>query len=521
MAKSPAERDGVLYYGDNLDVLRRYVDDGSVDLVYLDPPFNSKKDYNVLFHESDGSRAAAQVRAFKDTWEWDTAAAAAYYSVVEEGGKLSQAMQAFRLVLGQSDMLAYLSMMAPRLIELHRVMKPTASIYLHCDPVASHYLKILLDAVFRPENFRNEIIWRYRRWPTVSRQFQKMHDVLLFYSRTTSQYRTFSTLYGYEQLAESTLRTFGTKKQRADFSSGHRKPGLEDEDSKGPPLSDVWEIGIIPPSGRERMGYPTQKPEKLLERVISASSKKGEVVLDPFCGCGTAVAVAHRLQRSWIGIDITHLAINLIKQRMRAAFAYEAKVVGEPVSLPDAQTLAAANPYQFQWWALGLVGARPVVENRGADEGIDGRLFFHDEGGRVGTTKQVVFSVKSGRVGVGDMRDLRGVVEREGAQLGALITLDPPTPQMRAEAASAGFYTAPGWGPQYPKLQILTVEELLAGAQLRFPAEQAVNVTFKRSPRSPATPGEQLPMPYARATVAKGVAKAGTAKRRTGRRSSR
>lgn len=241
----------MLYYGDNLDVLRRYVGDESVDLIYLDPPFNSSKDYNVLFLEQDGTRSAAQVKAFKDTWEWDQAASRAYHELVEAGGKVSEAMQAFRLVVGESDMLAYLSMMAPRLVELHRVMKPTASIFLHCDPVASHYLKILMDAVFRPVNFRNEVIWRYRRWPTVSRQLQKMHDVLLFYSKEPGAERAFNVLYGYEQLAESTLKTFGTKKQRADFSSGHRKPGVEEEESKGPPLSDVWEVGIIPPSGKE------------------------------------------------------------------------------------------------------------------------------------------------------------------------------------------------------------------------------------------------------------------------------
>lgn len=320
--KKAALRENVLYYGDNLDVLRRYVRDESVDLVYLDPPFNSNKDYNVLFLEHDGGRAAAQVKAFKDTWEWDQVAARTFHELVEAGGKLSEAMQAFRLVLGETDMLAYLSMMAPRLAELHRVLKPQGSIYLHCDPTASHYLKILLDAIFHPCNFRNEVIWRYRRWPAPARQFQKMHDVLLFYSRSHEAERTFHVLYGYEKLAESTIKTYGMKKQKADFSSEHRKPSTVDEESAGPPLSDVWEVGIIAPMSKERLGFPTQKPEALLERVIKASSNEGDLVLDPFCGCGTAVAVAERLKRKWIGIDVTHLAINLIKRRIFDGFGY-------------------------------------------------------------------------------------------------------------------------------------------------------------------------------------------------------
>ena len=488
--------DGILYYGDNLDILRKYVGDESVDLVYLDPPFNSSKDYNVLFLEQDGTRSAAQVKAFKDTWDWDQTAVRAYQQLVEGGGKVSQAMQAFRLVVGETDMLAYLTMMAPRLVALQKVMKPTGSIYLHCDPVASHYLKILMDAVFRPANFRNEVIWRYRRWPAVARQFQKMHDVLLFYGKDVAAYRTFHVLYGYESLAESTLKTFGTRKQKADFSSGHRKPSTEETESKGPPLSDVWEVGIIPPSGKERLGYPTQKPEKLLERVILASTNEGDLVLDPFCGCGTAVAVAHRLKRRWIGIDITHLAINLIKRRMKDSFGIDVgEAIGEPTSLSDAEALADLNPYQFQWWALGLVGARPVVEKKGPDQGIDGRLFFHDEPGPSVQTKQIVFSVKSGHTSVKDVRDLRGVVEREKAAIGALITLQRPTQPMRAEAAAAGFYRSPGWGRDYPRMQVVTVEQLLEGHGIDYPPAEQVNVTFKRAPLAKAKRAEQLQIP--------------------------
>jgi len=378
-------------------------------------------------------------------------------------------------------------MMAPRLAELSRVLKPTGSIYLHCDPTASHYLKILMDAIFRPRNFRNEVIWRYRRWPAPARQFQKMHDVLLVYSKNVEAERTFHVLYGYEKLAESTLKTYGTKKQKADFSSGHRKPSTEDEESLGPPLSDVWEVGIIAPSSKERLGYPTQKPEALLERVIRASSNEGDVVLDPFCGCGTAVSVAERLKRRWVGIDVTHLAINLIKRRIKDGFGYQPDVIGEPVSLPDAQALAQLNPYQFQWWALGLVDARPVVEKKGADHGIDGRLYFLDG---PGGAQQIIFSVKSGATGVKDVRDLRGVLQREGAAMGALISLQAPTQPMRAEAASVGFHRSPVWQRNYPRLQLFTIAELLSGSAVDYPPSSQTNVTFKKAPLA-KTRGEQ------------------------------
>ena len=333
---APGERPrGALYHGDNLEVLRRHVRDQSVDLVYLDPPFQSGKNYDLLFESRGGAKEkspdpeAAAVRAFQDTWAWGRDAEHAYQDVRASGGQAATTLHALRQILGESDMMAYLCMMAPRLLELRRVLRPTGSLFLHCDPTASHYLKVLLDAVLGPACFRNEVIWRYRRWPAIARRFQKMHDVLLFYSRSAAGAKTppgadsrptFHTLYGYEKLAESTLKTFGTKKQRADFSSGHRKPSTEETETAGPPLSDVWEVGVIAACGRERLGYPTQKPEALLERVILATSNAGDVVLDPFCGCGTAIAVAERLGRRWIGIDVNRLAIDLVEQRLTAAF---------------------------------------------------------------------------------------------------------------------------------------------------------------------------------------------------------
>lgn len=502
-------RQGALYYGDNLDVLRRYVADESVDLIYLDPPFQSGKNYNILFESRDGSKSAAQIQAFEDTWKWGMEAEAAYREVVEGGGQVAITMRSFRQFLRESDIMAYLCMMAPRLIELRRVLKPTGSLYLHCDPTASHYLKVLLDSIFGPAGFRNEVIWRYRRWPTVAKQFQKMHDVLLFYSRSGTGEQKFHTLYGYEKLAESTLKTFGTKKQRADFSEGHRKPSVVEEETQGPPMSDVWEVGVIAAIGKERLGYPTQKPEALLERVIKASSDEGDVVLDPFCGCGTAVAVAQRLGRRWIGIDITHLAIGLVKHRLFTAFgpAVGFEVLGEPTTVEDARQLASENPFQFQWWILGLVGARPAEKKLGPDKGVDGRLFFHDEGGRTPRTKEIVLSVKSGKIMPAHVRELRGVLDREGAEIGVLLTMNPPTREMQKEAVTAGFY-ASAWG-QHPRLQILTVEELLGGKGIDYPAPLSSNVTIKKAPavrprgETLLLPGIDAPVPARAAPAAR------------------
>ena len=443
-----------LFYGDNLDVLRQHIDDESADMVYLDPPFKSDQDYNVLFAEQDGSRSAAQIRAFEDTWRWDQAAAEAFAEVVEAGGQVSLAMQAFRTVLGESDMLAYLSMMAPRLTELHRILKSTGSIFLHCDPTASHYLKLLMDAVFRPENIRNEIIWeRSTAKGHAFTRFPRSQDTILYYSKTdkftwNAQYTPHSEeriQKHYANIEEGTGRryTLGDclnpnpdrpnltyewnghnrvwrwtkEKMQANHDEGrliYTKSGMPRfkrflDEMPGTPVTSVWtDIPPINARAAERLGYPTQKPEALLERIIRASTNEGDTVFDPFCGCGTAIAVAQKLNREWMGIDITYLAISLIKHRLQNAYGdtAEYEVIGEPVSAADAERLAADDPYQFQWWALGLVGARPIEQKKGADKGIDGRLFFHDEA-ESGKTKQVVLSVKAGKLHATYVRDLR------------------------------------------------------------------------------------------------------------------
>lgn len=525
-----------LYYGDNLDILRRHVKDETVDLVYLDPPFNSNQDYNVLFADQDGSRSPAQIKAFGDTWHWDREAAASYEQVVEQGGQVSKALQAFRSFLGGNDVTAYLSMMAPRLVELRRVLKPAGSIYLHCDPTASHYLKMLMDAVFGPQFYRNEIVWKRTSAHNDPKRYGANIDVLLYYTR--SEQRTWNQLYSehdpkyikrfrnrdsdgrrwtdadlsakgltgggyeYEYKGARSLWRCPLKTMKRLDAEGRlhftRKAGIRLkrylEDTKGIPLQCLWtDIPPINSQAAERLGYPTQKPEALLERIIAASSNEGDTVLDPFCGCGTAIAVAERLGRRWLGIDIAPLAVSLIKHRLQDAFGDKAKygVIGEPVTIAGAEQLAGDDPYQFQWWALGLVGARPVEQKKGADQGIDGRLFFHDEIG--GKTKQIILSVKAGKTSSPHIRDLLGVLDREKAAIGVLLTMQEPTRPMRREAALAGFYDSPGWNTKHPRLQILTVGEILEGKTIDRPARGLPSATFKTAPKARAPKEKRLP----------------------------
>jgi DNA modification methylase len=529
---SPDDDRNELYYGDNLNILREHILTESIDLIYLDPPFNSNQDYNVLFTEQDGTRAAAQMLAFEDTWQWDQAAAQTYQETVEAGGKVSKVLQTLWALWGGNNMMAYLAMMAPRLVELHRVLKPMGSIYLHCDPTASHYLKMLMDSIFEPVNFRSEVIWKRTSAHSSAKRYGPVHDVLLYYAK--SEKFTWNQSYQpYDQHYVNEFYTHtdpdGRRWRRSDLTGAGVRHGATGEpwrgidvtakgrhwfvppteldkldargkihwpikeggvpmlkryldEQSGVPLQDIWtDLPPLHNLAAERLGYPTQKPEALLERVIKASSNEGDVILDPFCGCGTAISVAESLNRQWIGIDITHLAIGLIRHRLQHAYRGSAayRVIGEPVSLYDAEALAKADPYEFQWWAAGQVGGR-IDKKRGADQGIDGRLFFHDDP-KPGTTKQIILSVKSGKIPPAHIRELRGVVDREGAEIGVLLTLKPPTKPMRSEAAKAGSYISP-WGTKHPRLQILTVEELLEGKRIDYPQSKA-NVTYKRAVR--------------------------------------
>ena len=539
-----------LYYGDNLDVLRRYVKDESVDLVYLDPPFNSRQDYNVLFAEKDGSRAAAQIMAFEDTWEWNQESSHAYEQLVEGGGRVAEAMIAFHSFLGGSDMMAYLSMMAPRLMELRRVLKETGSIYLHCDPTAAHYLKMLMDGIFGPQHFRNEITWKRTSTHSDAKRWSPVSDTLLYYAKGDNPaWNPLHMAHTDEYIADKyrlqdkdgrryTLDNMTSPKPRPNMMyewKGFASPTLgwrysketmarldregliwyPDDKSKRPRLKryldemsgvlmgNVWtDIAPINSQAQERLGYQTQKPEALLERIITASSNEGDLVLDPFCGCGTAIAVAEKLRRHWVGIDITHLAINLIKKRLRDHFGEEAgktyDVIGEPVSLADAAELATQDKFQFQSWALGLVGARIATSaKKGADKGIDGRLYFHDD--KSGKSKQIILSVKAGEnVNVAMVRDLRGVIEREKAEIGVLISMEAPSKPMVKEAADAGFYKSPHVEGTFPRLQIFTVEQLLRGDQIAYP--RLLDVTYKQAPKAKGKVAVTMTLPLVAGT---------------------
>ena len=519
-----------LYFGDNLHILRQRIPDASVDLIYLDPPFNSNATYNVLFRERSCEESAAQITAFDDTWRWSIESELAYQDVItQQAGKVGELLAAMRAFLGQNDMMAYLTMMAQRMVELHRVLKPTGSIYLHCDPTASHYLKLLMDAIFGPENFRNEISWS-RSNPKSNHKlnFPNCRDIILRYSKTNKS--IFNRIYGehdpdyvakayryydedgrryrllpllnpnkdrpnltYEFLGVTRVWRWTKERMQRAYEDGvvvQLKPGavpqqkLYLEDSRGRTVTNDWN-DIQQAAGNEKLEYPTQKPEALLERIISASSNEGDVVLDPFCGCGTAVAAAERLNRRWIGIDITHLAITLIRHRLHDTFGEDLRpyeVVGEPKDLPSAESLALHDRYQFEWWALGLVDARPARDRKkGADAGIDGYINFFDDNS--GKPKRIVVQVKSGGVQRSQVATLKSDMEREKADLALFVTLKPPTRPMRQEAIEAGFY-APEAFPdhRFPRVQILTVEELLSGVQPQYP-RYAPQATFRRAPR--------------------------------------
>ncbi len=532
--------DNRLYYGDNLTILREYIPDASVDLIYLDPPFNSDRNYNVLFKDESGRDSDAQITAFEDTWHWGRTAQETYEELWEKGPeRVAAAMSAMYTLVGTNQMMAYLVMMTARLVELHRVLKPSGSLYLHCDPTASHYLKIILDAIFGKENFRNEIIWkRTSAHANVGKKYGAVHDVVLFYTKSSRwvwnqqhtpydeeylqiffdqidedgrryarrdltasmQRASGGQLYTWKGITPPPSRCWAMTKEKMDALDANgkihwpKKPGgmprlkLYPEDLPGNPLQDMWDdIRALHNLATERLGYPTQKPEALLERIIAASSHPGDVVLDPFAGCGTAVAAAQKLGRRWIGIDITHLSVALLKYRLRDMFdlkpGTDYQVIGEPTTVDGARALALDDRFQFQFWAASLVEAQPLggEPKKGKDRGVDGVIRFLDGAGQKQTPQRVLVQVKSGKVSSRDVRDLVGTVEREGAAIGVLITLEAPTRDMETEALSAGTYESALWGKRYRKIQILTIADLLAGQGIDMPPQHG---TFKQAARS-------------------------------------
>lgn len=576
-----------LYYGDNLKILREYIREESIDLVYLDPPFNSNRNYNVLFRNESGAEAESQITAFEDTWHWNMNAEESYAELINEPDQVGRMIESFRGFIGTNQMLAYLVMMAVRLKELYRVLKPTGSLYLHCDPTASHYLKILLDTIFGAEQFRGEIVWKrssaHNDAKQGRRELGRIHDIIFSYTKSDAfTWNTVFTPYdeeyiksNYRHVDERTGRLYKStdltaakpggdtsyewkgrvpaegrfwaysRENMAKFDAEGRLhysstglPRLKQylDEMPGIALQDLWnDVPPISSHAQERLGYPTQKPVALLERIIQASSNEGDVVLDPFCGCGTTIAAAQKLNREWIGIDVTHLAVGLMKLRLKDSFrmtpvgektpkpgtqapspasvvlhdadelsehstsqspnsvtpeepalqarapAFPAdalsvyRVIGQPEDLDGAKELAEKDKYGFQWWILPLIGAKAYGSEvgkregkKGADRGIDGELVFTDDNS--GKAKRVMVSVKGGHnVSVAQIRDLGHVIDRENAAIGVFLTLEPPTKPMLTEAAEKGFYHSPGWNKDYPRLQIITVEDLLNGKTVDLP----------------------------------------------------
>jgi site-specific DNA-methyltransferase (adenine-specific) len=531
-----------LFCGDNLDVLRHCIADESIDLVYLDPPFKSDQDYNLLFREKDGSKSASQILAFEDTWEWNLEAQRNYESVVQRAGKPGQVMAQFRTMLGDTDMLAYLSMMAPRLVELQRALKQTGALYLHCDPTASHYLKLLLDAIFGPTNFKNEIVWQRTNAHNTANQFGRIHDILLFYVKHGEKYtwNEAPTDYGMAQLKrykqdkdgrwftgqDLTASRPNSKSGKFNWRGvlpppsrgwGYEVEQLEDwwkrglilcrkdgkprmdglkvylEDMSGKPLQSVWtDITRIPNTSKERLPYPTQKPQALLERIITVSSNPGDTVLDPFCGCGTAIEAADSLKRRWIGIDITIQAMRVTRNerlnKFGDAFRHSYDVIYRPCDITAAEAFASEQPFQFQDWAVEKLDGIPS-RPRSGDRGIDGRLYFREDA--EGPLRQILVSVKGGKLKSTFVRELQGAVARERAPMGVLIVSQKPTKQMIRDAASSGLYSCSSG--KYPKIQIITVKDILGDVRFDLPPIQRMEESRKRTLAADAA--TQLPLP--------------------------
>lgn len=506
-----------LFYGDNLDVMKASIATESVDLVYLDPPFNSNRSYNVLFKHKTGNEAQAQIEAFNDTWTWSQEAERTYQELIRGGAaaKVADAIEAMRRLVGDNDLLAYLVMMTPRLVELHRVLKPTGTLYLHCDPTASHYLKVMLDAIFGPEHFLGEIVWKRTSAHNRVTKFGPVHDVILTYARGESwtwnpQFVPYDQEYvdrDYRRIEENTGRRYrisdvtsnrpgSTYEWKGNPPPGNRYwayslesmekfeaegrlvysrngyPQLKRylDEMPGQMVQDVWtDIQPINNRAAERLGYPTQKPLALVERIIAASSNEGDVVLDPFCGCGTAVDAAQKLGRRWIGIDVTYLAVDLIDKRLKHTYgdgvAESYEVVGIPRDVGGAHALFDRNPFDFERWAVSLIHGQPNEKQVG-DRGIDGVIRFHT--GR--ETERALISVKGGRqLNPAMVRDLVGTVESQRAAMGVLITLDEPTRGMIEAVNHSGLWTNPANGQTFPKVQIMTVGDLLAGKRPTMP----------------------------------------------------
>jgi DNA modification methylase len=509
-----------LFYGDNLQVLRKHIKDETIDLCYIDPPFNSKRNYNQIYNNV-GKEDKAQAQAFIDTWTWDDHANQGLAEIQENylGHFTSQSIDlisGLTKVLGKGSLLAYLVNMTLRVAEIHRVLKPTGSFYLHCDPTASHYLKIIIDAIFCSQggDFKNEIIWKRTSGHSDSAKYGSVHDVIFYYTKSLKI--TWNQIYQkYEQNYIEKYYRYQDDDGRKWMSDNLSAAGLAGggyqyewngvtklwrcpkttmekldaegkiyytknrvarikrylDESKGLPVQDAWnDIEPLRSWHKELLGYPTQKPESLLERIIQASSNEGDIILDAYCGCGTTVAVSQKLNRQWIGIDITYQSISLILKRLEDTFGKAVletiNISGIPKDMKSAEALALKKDdrtrKEFEKWAvLTYSNNRATInQKKGADKGIDGIAYFT---GDKDEPEKIILQVKSGNVKSGDIRDLQGTITLEKAELGVFITLKPPTKDMIKTAKEAGIYKSRYMSQPVDKIQIVTVQEIIEG----------------------------------------------------------
>jgi len=478
-----------LYFGDCLEVLKDiYHKDknGFIDLIYIDPPFNSKRDYNILFESIDLKDAEAQKHAFADTWS-----NVGYKETLHEIREIDLNLFKFLEALDNIDIskgaVSYLTMMSIRVWYIHKVLKDSGSFYLHCDPTMSHYLKLICDLIFNEKNFRNEVIWAYRKWSIQSNQFVRNHDVILFYSKSSNN--VFNVQY--VELSQGTLKRWKGKKQKAEFDeNGKRTASNEIETSQGSPMPDWWELSILNPASNERLGYPTQKPEALLERIINASSNEGDLVADFFCGCGTTISVAQKLNRKWIGVDISHLSIGLIeRKRLIEPYIDSARkpvyeVHGFPKDIASAKELSIikGGRFMFQDWIVEAKLGGVLNSKKTADGGWDGYSVFS----LTGKEKEIVLiEVKSGNVNVKNLREFIHVINKENAAIGVFVCFKTQiTKPMKLTAKEAGYYREDLWGILYDKIQILSVEDIINNKGIKFPQSQVSVLKIPEAARS-------------------------------------
>lgn len=488
-----------LYAGDCLDILRDELEipPASIDLIYLDPPFNSRSKYNLPFKGE--YKHAKPVMAFTDTWKWGDEQEQ-YYETLKKGERKSQLLARVvgnvrdiqTPVRGGSDLSAYLVNMTARLVKMRTVLKETGSIFLHCDPTASHYLKMIMDVIFGENNFRNEIIWHYDKWTNASSHFQKNHDTILYYAKKKGRH-TFNKLFsdkisphyekGYHTNVVaggvSQLLVYDREKARLKIESGKYDRVVYRDKQTKVALPDVWQVPIINPMAKERMGYPTQKPLELLIRIIESASNEGDVVLDPFCGCGTTTEAAEKLKRQWIGIDISTFATGLIRERIVRNFKAITKSMiemhGVPVDIQMARELADKDKFEFEKWVCGAVGAYGMYHapgTRGADKGVDGVLEFYPfHFGEKPKKKYAIIQVKGGKVSPDSVRALYQTVKDTNAKAGIMVCFEKYMKTVENNRSKETFTDDSDSSP-YPVIQGFSVEQLLSDERLNLPQYQ-------------------------------------------------